>query len=154
MSDGAEPRERLDELRSVPLRIAAATHGVSDERLHARTAEEPWSVNDVLAHVRAAADNRERFMRRMATEERSTLPYQSPRSEMRKTDYVDRPFAQNLAAFTAQRAALVDWLESLDAAAWARGAAIRDRPETVATYARYLAEHELTHCEQIEVLLR
>jgi hypothetical protein len=34
-----------------------------------------------------------------------------------------------------------------------RGSLIRDRPETVATYARYLAEHEAVHCDQIEALL-
>jgi hypothetical protein len=92
-------------------------------------------------------------MRRMATGEHATLAYNSPRSEMRKTDYVDRPFAENLAAFTAQRASLVEWLEALPADAWSRGALIRDRPETVATYAGYLAEHEAVHCEQIEALL-
>jgi hypothetical protein len=72
---------------------------------------------------------------------------------MRKTDYVDRPFAENLAAFTAQRESLTEWLETLPADAWSRGALIRDRPETVATYAGYLAEHEAAHCDQIEALL-
>ena len=92
-------------------------------------------------------------MRRMATGEHATLAYNSPRSEMRKTRYVDRPFAENLAAFTAQRTSLVEWLDSLAADAWSRGALIRNRPETVATYAGYLAEHEAVHCEQIEALL-
>ena len=146
-------RQRLDELRTVPVRIAAATNAASDVVLHRRTAQEPWSVNDVLAHLRAAADARERYMRRMATGEHSTLTYSSPRSEMRKTDYADRSFGENLAEFEAQRAVLVEWLEALPAEAWGHGALIRDRPESVATYAGYLAEHELEHCEQIEGLL-
>lgn len=154
MSEEREIQQRLDQLRAVPGRIAAATDAVSDPVLNRRTAAEPWSVNDVLAHLRAAADVRDRYMRRMATGEHATLAYNSPRSEMRKTDYVDRPFAENLAAFTAQRASLVEWLEALPADAWSRGALIRDRPETVATYAGYLAEHEAVHCEQIEALLR
>ena len=33
-----------------PVRIAAATDGVDAARLHERTADEPWSVNDILAH--------------------------------------------------------------------------------------------------------
>ncbi len=37
---------------------------------------------------------------------------------------------------------------------WSRGSLIRDRPETVASYVRYLTEHETAHCEQIETLLR
>ena len=153
MREERDIQQRLDQLRAVPGRIAAATDAVSDPVLHRRTAAEPWSVNDVLAHLRAAADVRDRYMRRMATGEHATLAYDSPRSEMRKTDYVDRPFAENLAAFTAQRVSLVEWLEALPADAWSRGALIRDRPETIATYARSLAEHEAVHCEQIEALL-
>jgi uncharacterized damage-inducible protein DinB len=153
MSEEREIQQRLDRLRAVPGRIAAATDAVSDVVLHRRTTAEPWSVNDVLAHLRAAADVRDRYMRRMATGEHATLAYNSPRSEMRKTDYVDRPFAENLAAFTAQRASLVEWLGALPADAWSHGALIRDRPETVATYAGYLAEHEAVHCDQIEALL-
>jgi uncharacterized damage-inducible protein DinB len=153
MSEERDIQQRLDQLRAVAGRIAAATDAVSDPVLHRRTAAEPWSVNDVLAHLRAAADVRDRYIRRMATGEHATLAYRSPRSEMRKTDYVDRPFAENLAAFTEQRASLVAWLEALPADAWSRGALIRDRPETVATYAGYLAEHEAVHCEQIQALL-
>jgi len=148
-----EHARQLEALREIPRRIAVATAGVSDHRLTLRTADEPWSVNDVLAHVRSAADHRMRYMRRMATGEHPTIAYASPRSELKKTDYLDRSFAENLAGFAAARTELIDWLESLPAEAWDRGASIRDRPETVATYARYLGEHELVHCDQIEALL-
>jgi uncharacterized damage-inducible protein DinB len=141
-------------LRDAPERIAAAGAGADDAALHRRTPEEPWSVNDVLAHVRAAADVRDRFIARMASGEHTTLRYESPRSELRKTDYVDRPFAENLAAFRAQRSALLERLAALPPDGWSRGALIRDRPETVATYVGYLTEHETVHCDQIEALLR
>ena len=154
MTDRPEIRDRLDALVAVPPRIARATDDASDATLHLRTAEEPWSVNDVLAHLRAAADNRMRFMRRMASGEPTRLAYVSPRSELKKTDYVDRPFADNLATFTADRTALVEWLETLPPATWSHEVSIRERPESIATYARYLAEHELAHCDQIEALLR
>jgi len=153
MSEEREIQQRLDQLRAVPVRIAAATAGVSDDRLHLRTTDEPWSVNDVLAHIRSAADHRMRYMRRMATGDHATIAYMSPRSELKKTDYLDRSFAENLAGFTTKRLELVEWLASLAPEAWPRGALIRDRRETVATYARYLAEHEVVHCEQIEALL-
>jgi hypothetical protein len=152
-ADRREIEQSLDHLRATAPRIAAATEGVSGSILHRRTPEEPWSVNDVVAHIRAAADNRERFIRRMASGEHARLAYVSPRSELKKTDYVNRPFAENLAAFTTQRQVLVDWLETLPADSWTRGSLIRDRPETVATYARYLTDHERAHCEQIEALL-
>jgi len=141
-------------LREAPIRIAAATEGVDPARLHERTATEPWSINDILAHLRAAADSRERFIARMATGEYPTLSYQSPRSELRRTDYVDLPYADNLAAFRSQRAILVERLEALPAGHWWRGSRIRERPETVASYVRYLTDHETAHCQQIEALLR
>ena len=162
MSEGAKDADPgLDDverslglLREAPIRIAAATDGVDAARLHARTAAEPWSINDILAHVRAAADSRERFIARMATGEHATLTYQSPRSELRRTNYVDLAFAENLAAFRSQRASLIERLESMPIEHWSRGSLIRDRPETVASYVRYLTEHETAHCEQIETLLR
>lgn len=141
-------------LSEAPVRIERATAGVDEARLHRRTADEPWSANDVLAHLRAAADVRERFIDAMSTGDHATLRYVSPRSELRTTDDVDRTFADNLAAFRTRRAGLLDRLAGLPAEAWARASLIRDRPETVASYVRYLTEHETAHCEQIEALLR
>ena len=70
-------------LAEAPVRIERATAGVDAARLHRRTADEPWSVNDILAHVRSAADVRERFIDAMSTGEHATLRYVSPRSELR-----------------------------------------------------------------------
>jgi hypothetical protein len=144
----------LERLREAPERIATATAGVSDDRLNLRTADEPWSVNDILAHVRSAADVRDRIIRRLATETRASIPYRSARSEFARTDYLERSFGENLAAYTAKRAELVAFLESLPPGGWHHGALMRDRPETVASYAGALADHDTAHCEQIEALLR
>jgi uncharacterized damage-inducible protein DinB len=141
-------------LEEAPIRIERATAGVGAARLHRRTDDEPWSVNDILAHLRAAADVRERFIDMMSSGDHPTLRYESPRSELRKTDYVERTFADNLAAFGTRRAALLDRLTALPMDGWSRGSLIRDRPESVATYVRYLTEHETVHCEQVEALVR
>lgn len=149
-----DPAHHLERLRDAPRRMAAATAGVRDERLVLRTADEPWSVNDVLAHVRSAADLRDAVIRQLATKERASIPYRSARSELARTDYLERSFGENLAAYAAKRAELVAFLESLPPDGWTRGARMRDRPETVASYAGYLADHDTAHCEQIEALLR
>jgi hypothetical protein len=149
--EGVEALVRL--LSATPVRIEQATAGLDATRLHRRTADEPWSVNDVLAHVRSAADVRERFIDAMATGEHATLRYVSPRSELRRTDYADRTFAENLAAFRTRRAGLLDRLAGLPLDGWSRGSLIHDRPETVASYVRSLTEHEALHCEQIEAML-
>jgi hypothetical protein len=141
-------------LRETPVRIARATADVDAARLLRRTADEPWSVNDVLAHLRAAADVRERFIDAMSTGDHPTLRYESPRSELRRTNYVDLAFSENLAAFRGQREILLEWLARLPIQGWSRGSMIRDRPESVASYVGYLTEHETVHCEQIEALVR
>ena len=153
-----DPRMEIDGylrlLREAPVRIATATAGVDDVRLHRRSAAEPWSVNDILAHIRASADMREKFIADMASGDRATLSYQSPRGWIRKTNYLELPFTESFAAYRAHRSAWLAQLETMSVEAWDRGALIRDRPETIASYVRYLTDHETVHCEQIEVLLR
>ena len=141
-------------LQEAPVRLAHATAAVDTARLLRRTADEPWSANDILAHLRAAADVRDRFIVAMSSGDRRRLRYVSPRSELRKTNYVELAFSENLAAFRAQREMLVERLALLPADGWSRGSLIRDRPETVASYVGYLTEHETVHCDQIEATLR
>ncbi len=109
------PRTEIDRslrlLREAPERIAAATAGVDDDRLHRRSAAEPWSVNDILAHLRASADMRETYIANMASGDRASLPYQSPRGWIRKTNYLELPFAESFAAYRAHRYA---WLAQLE----------------------------------------
>ncbi len=152
------PRTEIDRylrlLRDAPERIAAATAGVDDDRLHERSAAEPWSVNDILAHIRASTDMRESFIGEMVSADRATLRYESPRGWIRKTNYLDLPFGKSFAAYRAHRSVWLAQLETMPVSDWARGALIRDRPETIASYVRYLTDHETVHCEQIEDLLR
>jgi hypothetical protein len=89
----------------------------------------------------------------MATGGHKSLSYVSARSELKKTDYLDLPFADDLAAHRSKRADIVERLEALEVEEWSRGSIIRDRSETVATYVRYLADHDIAHCEQIEALV-
>jgi uncharacterized damage-inducible protein DinB len=151
---GTEIDRCLGLLREVPERIAAATAGVDDDRLHERSEAEPWSVNDILAHVRASADMREKYITDMASGDQAALRYESPRGWIRKTNYLELPFGESFAAYRAHRSAWLAQLETMSAADWERGAVIRDRPETIASYTRYLTDHETVHCEQIEALLR
>jgi hypothetical protein len=141
-------------LAEAPRRIAATTDGVDSVRLHLRTADEPWSVNDILAHLRASADVRERFIEDMLTLDRPVLRYVSPRSFLRKTNYLEVTFGSSFQAYETQRARLLRRLDGLPIDAWSRSATIRDRAETVATYVHFLTSHETVHCDQIESLLR
>jgi hypothetical protein len=150
----AEVEHFLKLLAEAPRQIAMATKGLAEARLYLRTEEKPWSVSDILAHLRASADVREKFIRIMLTEDHPTLRYISPRTYIKKTNYLALAFPESFQAYQKQRNELLNTLEELSIQEWSRSAIIKERPETVFSYALYLTQHETAHCEQIEELLK
>jgi hypothetical protein len=125
--------------------------------LNFRTDDDSWSVNDILAHLRACADVWGKGMQMMITQDHPTLRYISPRTWIKKTDYLEQNFHVSLEAFTSQRNALLIMLKTLSIEDWSRGATFTattgGREQTVFSYVQRLANHESGHCEQIEALL-
>jgi uncharacterized damage-inducible protein DinB len=152
--NSVEIEQFLKLLADAPRRIAAATKGLPEAQLYLRTQEEPWSVSDILAHLRASADVRGIFIQSMLTQENPTLRYISPRTYIKKTNYVDLAFPESFEAYKKQRHELLNTLKNLSTNEWSRSAVIKDRPETVFSYTLYLTQHETAHCEQIEELLK
>ena len=149
----------LELLRQGPLRIEKATRGIQPSRLNLRTEEEPWSLHDILAHLRACSDAWGSSIRAMLTEDNPTMRYKSPRSLMWKPMYQESAFAAALASFTQERQQLVKTLAGLDETGWTRPATIigtspRQRHQTVWSYTERIANHEQPHLDQIEALLR
>lgn len=148
----------LTTLEATPRRIATAADGLENARLHFKLDKNDWSANDLLAHLRACADVWGGSMAQMIAQDHPTLRYVSPRTWIRKTNYPTLEFHPSLLAFTAQRETLVRSLKTLSIPDWSRGAAFTGttlgREETVFRYARRMALHELTHCEQMEALLK
>jgi uncharacterized damage-inducible protein DinB len=151
--NSVEIEQFLKNLADAPRRIAAATKGLAEARLYVRTGEEPWSVNDILAHLRASADVRERFIDIMLTQDQPTLRYISPRTYIKKTNYLELSFPESFQAYKKQRSELLNTLKELSIQEWSRSALIKERPETVFSYTLYLTQHETAHCAQIEELL-
>ena len=145
-------------LQQGPVRIAKATNSVQAAQLDLRTDEEPWSVSDTLAHLRACSDVWGNAIHVMLTEENPTMRYKSPRSFMRKPKYANEEFITALELFTQERLKLINTLSDLDAAGWARratftGTSPRQRNQTVFSYAERIVNHEQPHLDQIESLL-
>ena len=93
MKPKSEDISRILELLSQgPLRLEKATRGVETARLHLRTDEEPWSVSDLLAHLRACSDCWGASIAAMMTQDNPTRRYVSPRSWMRKPKYAESEF--------------------------------------------------------------
>ena len=80
-----------------------------------RASPEPdtWSVNDVLAHLRACHDVLGGSILRIIAEDTPRWRRMSPRTWTRKTDYPEWEFAPSFTAFKRQRTELLKVLEPL-----------------------------------------
>ena len=134
--------------------LASITAGVEEARLQARTQAQPWSVSDILAHLRSCADVWGDSIAAMLAEEKPTVPYRHPRQWIKQTEYLQLPFRKSFKAFVAQRRKLLKVLRGLAFEDWSRPGIIQGREHTVFTQVRRMALHEQVHCEQIESLLQ
>ena len=146
-------------LTHAPLRVETATRGLQTTQLYLRSDAEPWSVSDILAHLRACSDVWGNSIVAMLTRDNPTLRYVSPRSWMHKPLYRAQAFDVALVSFTQERQKLVKALADLDEAGWLRRATFtrvsaRQRDQTVLSYADRIVTHEQPHLDQIESLLR
>ena len=144
----------LEILGQSPHRVRSASKGIPLARLHARTAEEPWSANDVLAHLRSCADMWGGSIQAMLAQENPTLPDVHPRKWIKQTNYPEMDFRRSLEAYSNQRGKLLRTLRKLSSEDWPRGAMIGGRRHTVISQVRRMAKHESEHCEQVGVLLK
>lgn len=145
-------------LAQAPPRLCAATHDLPTSSLTSRSEAEPWSVHDILTHLRACSDCWGGSIAAMIQEDNPTMRYQSPRGWMKKPKYRDADFADALAAFGQARQALIETLTALQAADWLRpgtftGTSLRNRNQTVLSFAARIVNHEGPHLEQIEKLV-
>jgi hypothetical protein len=160
MKSTSEDTHRVIELlKQGPLRIKKATHHLQTKQLHVRTKEEPWSVNDLLIHLRASSDVWGETIMAMLTEDNPSQRYQSPRAFMKKPKYQNQEFAMALESYTEERQKLVKVLTDLDPAGWSRpgtytGVTARHQHQTVWTLVNRILDHEQPHLDQIETLLK
>jgi DinB superfamily len=143
----------LRQLRDGPRLIGATTSGLSPANLRLRPTPDEWSINDNLAHLRAAADVWGTYVGRIVAEDNPTFTSINPRAHMRKTDYPELEFAPSFRAFSEQRDALMAMLDDLPEAGWTRTATVKVYGQpfefTVHYYADKLARHEAVHLPQI-----
>jgi hypothetical protein len=144
----------LNILSATPPRIAELTNGLEPALLHTPPGQDEWSVNDVLAHLRACGQVWGGYIRTILAEDRPTIRAVSPRTWIKQTDYLEQEFQPAFQAFDTQRAELLSVLQALPPAGWSRAARViavgRDYERSVLSYADRLARHERGHVRQIE----
>lgn len=145
--------QTLTLLAVTPPRIAEATAGLTPAQLRSAPATEEWSINDVLAHLRACADVWGGCIATILAEDEPELRAVDPRTWIKQMDYSQLEFQLSLDAFTRQREGLLDVLRSLPDASWLRGATMTGsgRPirRTALSFAQRLVKHERPHLKQI-----
>jgi hypothetical protein len=145
-------------LAATPRRLTAMSRDRAASSLQGKPSDEAWSPNEILGHLRVCADVWGKSMLAMIAQDHPTLRYVSPRSRLKKTNYLELDFDQSLQAYAQQRLELLKTLKALARQDWSRGATFtattRGREQTVLSYAWRLADHELVHLEQIEAVLK
>lgn len=131
-------------------RIEKLTEALTPDQLTAAPEAGAWSVNDVLAHLRACNDVLGDAACRIVSEDHPSWRATSPRNWQQKSGYHEWTFADAFAAFRKERAALLDVLLALPVEAWERTAAVTVPPKSVYErsvryYGAWLASHERTH---------
>lgn len=145
-------------LAETPRRIAELTEGLTPKQLRMVPTEGEWSVNAVVAHLRACADIRGESIPAILNAERPTLRAVDPRRWMTETNYLDLEFAESFQAFVAQRSALLTLLESLAPEDWERSAIVTGAgaplERSVLFYAGWVAIHERPHVKQVARIVK
>lgn len=158
MSTGSRTIDRiLSILSGTPPRIAALTGDLPPAQLLTPTEPGEWSARDVLAHLRSCGDVWGDYIMRILAEDRPAIKAVSPRTWIKKTDYLEQEFQPTFQAYAARRADLLAVLEPLPASGWSRAARVsavgRVYERTVLDYAERMARHEQGHIRQIEGII-
>lgn len=137
-------------LPETPSRIAALTEGMTPAQLLAAPELGSWSVNDVLAHLRACYDVLGGSMLRVLAEDHPTWKGMNPRAWINKTDYPDWEFQPAFEAFARQRADLLAVLEPVPPEDWERTATVigmlgETYERSALYYGDWMAGHERAH---------
>jgi uncharacterized damage-inducible protein DinB len=139
-------------------RLITATASVDPSLLHTRTSSDEWSVNDILAHMRACADMWGNCIATILVEDKPTIKAINPRKWIKSTNYPDLAFTSSFQSFAAQRHDLLALLKPLAPEQWLRTATVTGAgaplERTVLFYAQWLARHERTHVKQIERMVK
>jgi hypothetical protein len=150
--------QTLSLLAVAPQRIAESTADLTPAQLRTSPGPDEWSATEVLAHLRACADQWGGSIVAMLAEDYPTLRAINPRTWIKQTDYPELEFLPSFQAFAAQRAELLALLHALPREGWSRGATMTGAgaplQRTVLSQAQRLAIHERPHVKQIADIVK
>ena len=142
-------------LKETSPRLVNLTAKLDPALLHTAPNVGEWSVNEVLAHLRACDYVwGVYYIMTILAQDNPTIKAMNPRTWIKNTDYLEQEFQQALYAFTKQRESLLATLEPLPPKEWARTNTLigagKPLQQTLLSHADGLARHERVHLKQIE----
>lgn len=140
---------------ATPRRLAASSAGLDNARLVRAPAPGEWSALEILNHLRACEEVWMHSVHAMLAHENPRLQEIHPRQWIKtRSPYVTQTFANCLRVFTLRREALLITLSALSPADWAREGRIDGKSHTVYSQVRRMVQHENTHCDEIDAVLK
>ena len=145
--------EILGQLAATPEQIAQLAESLDPEMTTSAPDANAWSVNDVLAHLRACADVWGDSIAAMLAGDQPRIKAINPRSLFDRTGYRELTFAECLQAFADQRVALLGELNALPESGWAASAVFYGMgspvERSVLSQSERMVLHERAHIDQI-----
>jgi hypothetical protein len=140
---------------ATPHRIAASSAGLDNARLSEAPAPGEWSALEILNHLRACEEVWMHSVHAMLAHDNPRLQEIHPRQWIKTLNpYTTQTFSNCLQVFTLRREALLITLSALSPADWAREGRIDQKTHTVYSHMRRMVQHENTHCDEIDALLK
>lgn len=151
MTNADDRRRLIAQVAELPAALAARIAGLSDAQLDTLSPADPWTVRQITHHIADSHMNAFIRTRLALTEEHPTLrPYDQDAWAL-LADTRGAPVEATLALLRGLHARWVLLFESLDDAAWARGAYHPESgPLTVADLLASYAQHGADHLAQID----
>jgi uncharacterized damage-inducible protein DinB len=109
----SEIEKYLSVLSETPQRIAQATNSLDEARLQLKVDDKSWSVNEILAHLRACADLWTHSIYAMLAENQPVFSDINERKWAKVTRYAELRFNESFEAYVSQRQNLLRVLKAL-----------------------------------------
>ena len=140
----------VQRLRAQAAEVQRLAAGLDESSLAARSVPGKWSMKELICHFRRMESILGDRFNRMLTEETTIVPYDNPDGDEVFLALINRPTAEVLSEFLAEREALCKKLEGLTPAEWHRKAT---HPQfqhfDVHFQVEYMVHHEAHHIYQL-----
>jgi DinB superfamily len=151
------PDQFCPRLATTPGLIAELTAGLPPDAVDASPSPGAWSLNSILAHLRACADVWGANIEEILTEDAPTIHAINPRVWSEATISHNLTLEISLETSTRRPAALLTRLLTLTAATWKRSAAFNGAgapaPRTVQFVAARMLNHEGSHLKRMNCVV-